>query len=213
MIINVRLAWPRCINACQTIPASIVFPNPTSSANKKCRCGLATTRCAAKIWCGRISVRALESWPPLLLVRNCAARIFSSNRHDSSHCPRIARSSGVPRELTREDVTTPVANAVYHCVDPRSGSATFTFARPNRPRVLDAQSDRLSYATFHLGVDKEADPLLEHLELKIGIDNNYIAHIDLRSTMCNDHVKAEIFDLEFTLQFPSTIRGEMFQET
>jgi hypothetical protein len=56
-------------------------------------------------------------------------------------------------------------------------------------------------------VDKEADPLLERLELKFGIDHDYIAHIDLRSTMCNHHVKAEIFDLEFTLQFPATKSG------
>jgi molecular chaperone DnaK len=110
----------------------------------------------------------------------------------------------VPLELPRENLNLPAANAVYHCVDPRSGSATFTFARPNRPRVLDAKSDRQSYATFHLDVDKEADPLLERLELSIGIDHDYIAHIDLRSTMCNHHVKSEIFDLEFTLQFPST---------
>lgn len=45
---------------------------------------------------------------------------------------------------------------------------------------------------------------MERLELELSIDHDYVAHVDLRSTMRRDHVKAEIFDLEFTLRFPST---------
>ena len=93
-MISVRLACPRCSSACQIIPASMVLPNPTSSASRNRRLSADTTRWAAKIWCGRIAVRALESCPPLLPVRNRAASIFSSNRHASPHCPRFARSSG-----------------------------------------------------------------------------------------------------------------------
>ena len=93
-MISVRLACPRCESACHTIPASMVFPSPTSSAIRNRRLALETTLCAAKIWWGKISVRALESCPPLFPVRNRAASNFSSYRHDSPHSPRRARSRG-----------------------------------------------------------------------------------------------------------------------
>jgi hypothetical protein len=110
----------------------------------------------------------------------------------------------VPFELPIENETKAAAKAVYHCVDPRPGRASFTFARPSRPRPRDALSDRKAYATLHLAVDELATPLMERLELDLAIDHNYVAHVDLRSTMRKDHVKAEIFDLEFTLKFPTT---------
>jgi hypothetical protein len=52
-----------------------------------------------------------------------------------------------------------------------------------------------------------ADPLMERLELKLAIDHDYVAHVDLRSTMRTHHVIAEIFDLEFTVQFPGAAGG------
>jgi hypothetical protein len=49
-----------------------------------------------------------------------------------------------------------------------------------------------------------ADPLMERLELNMSIDHDYIAHVDLYSTMRKHRLRAEIFDLEFTLTFPAT---------
>jgi actin-like ATPase involved in cell morphogenesis len=110
----------------------------------------------------------------------------------------------VPFELPIENETRAAAKATYRCVDPRSGRASFTFARPSRPRPRDAMSDRKAYTTLQLAVDEAAAPLMERLELDLAIDHDYVAHIDLRSTMRKDHLKSEIFDLEFTLRFPTT---------
>jgi molecular chaperone DnaK len=44
---------------------------------------------------------------------------------------------------------------------------------------------------------------MERLELNMTIDHNYVAHVDLHSTMRGHRLSAEIFDLEFTLTFPS----------
>jgi molecular chaperone DnaK len=109
----------------------------------------------------------------------------------------------VPFLLPLENETKSAAKADYHCVDPRSGRASFTFARSSRPRTRDARSDRQAYATLHLEIDETAPPLMERLELELAIDHDYVAHVDLRSTMRKHHLKAEIFDLEFTLRFPT----------
>lgn len=52
----------------------------------------------------------------------------------------------IPFELPIEDETKAAAKAVYRCVDPRQGRASFTFARPTRPKVRDARSDRRAYS-------------------------------------------------------------------
>ncbi len=108
----------------------------------------------------------------------------------------------IPFVLPVENENRAAAKAVYHCVDPRSGRASFTFARPHRPRARDARSDRMVYSTLHLEIDETAPPLMERLELELTIDHDYVAHITLRSTMRNHQLKGEIFDLEFTLTFP-----------
>ncbi|MGJ5065241.1 Hsp70 family protein [Bradyrhizobium oligotrophicum] len=110
----------------------------------------------------------------------------------------------IPFELPIENETKPAAKAVYRCVDPRPGRASFTFARPARPKVRDARSDRLSYATLHLEIDSEAAPLMERLDLEMSIDHDYVAQVSLFSTMREHQVRAEIFDLEFTLRFPTS---------
>jgi hypothetical protein len=108
----------------------------------------------------------------------------------------------IPFVLPIENEYKGAAKSVYHCVDPRPGRASFTFARPVRPRARDARSDRLSYATFYLEVDSQAPPLMERLELELTIDPDYVAHVKLDSTMRRHHLEAEIYDLEFTLRFP-----------
>jgi molecular chaperone DnaK len=118
---------------------------------------------------------------------------------DNSYAPIVP----IPFLLPFENDLKQAADTTYYCVDPRSGRASFTFARPARPRAKDTRSDRHTYATLHLDVDEEASPLMERLELEIKIDHDYVAHVDLRSTMRQHHVQAEIFDLEFTLKFPT----------
>lgn len=113
----------------------------------------------------------------------------------------------VPYELPVENETKAAANTVYHCVDPRPGRASFTFARPVRPRPRDSRSDRVAYTTIHLAVDDSAAPLMERLELQLSINHDYIAHVELYSTMRKDRVRGDIFDLEFTLRFPGAEGG------
>jgi molecular chaperone DnaK len=43
---------------------------------------------------------------------------------------------------------------------------------------------------------------MERLELDLKIDHDYVARVDLQSSMRRHHLQAEIFDLEFTLKFP-----------
>jgi molecular chaperone DnaK len=123
---------------------------------------------------------------------------------DNSYAPIVP----IPFLLPFENDLKPAAKATYYCVDPRSGRASFTFARPARPRAKDTRSDRQTYATLHLDIDETAAPLMERLELELKIDHDYVAHVDLRSTMRQHHLQAEIFDLEFTLTFP-TVGGNI----
>ena len=108
----------------------------------------------------------------------------------------------LPFLLPLENQSIPAASAVYRCVDPRSGRASFTFARPRGPRARDALSERQVYSTYQLDIDETAPPLMERLELNVTIDHDYVAHVDLYSTMRQQRLKAEIFDLEFTVAFP-----------
>jgi hypothetical protein len=119
---------------------------------------------------------------------------------DDAYAPVVT----IPFVLPYENQLIPAAKETYHCVDPRSGRASFTFARPRRPRARDARSDRKAYTTLHVEIDEAAPPLMERLELNMAIDQDYVAHVDLHSTMRKHRLKAEIFDLEFTLTFPTS---------
>lgn len=118
---------------------------------------------------------------------------------DNSYAPIVP----LPFLLPVENEIKPAAAATYYCADPRSGRAAFTFARPSRPRAKDSRSDRQAYTTVHLAVDEAAPPLMELLKVDITVDHDYVAHVDLHSSMAKDHIQTEIFDLEFTLRFPA----------
>ena len=132
-------------------------------------------------------------------LRLALAKPIELLQSDDTYAPVVP----LPFLLPVENQTIPAASAVYRCVDPRSGRASFTFARPRRIRARDARSDRQVYATFQLDVDETAPPLMERLELNLTIDHDYVAHVELYSTMRQHRLKAEIVDLEFTVAFPS----------
>jgi hypothetical protein len=131
-------------------------------------------------------------------LRLALAKPLELLQSDDSFAPVVP----LPFMLPLENQSIPAASAIYRCVDPRPGRASFTFARPRRLRARDARSERQVYATFQLDIDETATPLIERLELNLTIDHDYVAHVDLYSTMRQHRVKAEIFDLEFTLAFP-----------
>jgi actin-like ATPase involved in cell morphogenesis len=116
----------------------------------------------------------------------------------------------LPFELPMENDNRSIKAIDIRCADPRSGRASFVFARPNRPRPRDARSDRLIYTTTHLEIDPQGPPLAERIDLAMTIDHDYVAKIDMSSSMRRGHVSAEIYDLEFTLRFPRpTARGPL----
>jgi actin-like ATPase involved in cell morphogenesis len=122
---------------------------------------------------------------------------------DNSYAPIVP----IPFLLPVENEVSSASKGTYYCVDPRSGRASFTFARPARPRAKDARSDRQAYATLHLEIDETASPFMERLELDLKIDHDYVARVDLQSSMRKHHLQTEIFDLEFTLRFPMLAEG------
>lgn len=131
-------------------------------------------------------------------LRLALAKPIELLQSDDTYAPVVP----LPFLLPLENQSIPAASAVYRCVDPRPGRASFTFARPRGPRARDALSERKVYATYQLDIDETAPPLMERLELNVTIDHDYVAHVDLYSTMRRKRLKAEIFDLEFTVAFP-----------
>jgi molecular chaperone DnaK (HSP70) len=114
-----------------------------------------------------------------------------------------ADASYVP--LLQSDLTLPTLGKTVatsfsmYCVDPRDGYARFLFARPASPDRVSATDARDPYAVAVVGVDPSAQPLLERLELKLGIDHDLIAHVDLTSSLVQDSRSLELHDLEFGL--------------
>jgi hypothetical protein len=49
-------------------------------------------------------------------------------------------------------------------------------------------------------VDPSAQPLLERLGLKLTIDDDLIAHVDVESSLVQDQRRIELHDLEFGLR-------------
>ncbi len=131
-------------------------------------------------------------------LRLALAKPIELLQSDDTYAPVVP----LPFLLPLENQSIPAASAVYRCVDPRSGRASFTFARPRGPRARDTLSERQVHATYQLDIDETAPPLMERLELNVTIDHDYVAHVDLYSTMRRQRLKAEIFDLEFTVAFP-----------
>lgn len=86
-----------------------------------------------------------------------------------------------------------------YCVDPRDGYARFLFARPSAPGRVSAGDPRDPYGVAVIAVDPTAQPLLERLDLKLTVDDDLIAHVDVTSSLLQDSRRLEVHDLEFGL--------------
>lgn len=63
--------------------------------------------------------------------------------------------------------------------------------------------------TWHLlGVDPNASPFVERLQISIHIDHDYIVHVDGHSSGRDDRATCQIHDLEFALTLPEPDPGE-----
>lgn len=118
---------------------------------------------------------------------------------DGSYAPVVQ----LPCELPRENERKSIANLELRCVDPRTGRAHFIFARPRRLRAHDPRADREVYSTLGLRVDPNAAPLFERFALKMTMDHDYVAQTRIAASLSKDEAVSEIYDLEFTLRFPS----------
>jgi hypothetical protein len=94
-----------------------------------------------------------------------------------------------------------------YCVDPRDGYAKFHLARPEWPNRTQPYDKRLPYATLLVGVDADAKPLRERLEVEVAIDHDLVAGFRARSSLVDDVQEVEVHDLEFGLQVGGDSRG------
>lgn len=122
------------------------------------------------------------------------AKPFELLHADTSYVSLLEPDSALPT-LGR---TLATSFAMY-CVDPRDGFARFLFARPASPDRRSAGDPRDPYAVAVVAVDPSAQPLLERLDLKLTVDDDLIAHIDLESSLVQDFRRIELHDLEFGL--------------
>ena len=86
-----------------------------------------------------------------------------------------------------------------YCVDPRDGYARFLFARPASPGRISTGDPRDPYGVAVIAVDPTAQPLLERLDLRLAVDDDLVAHVDLTSSLVQDSRRIELHDLEFGL--------------
>lgn len=87
----------------------------------------------------------------------------------------------------------------YYCTDPRDGVARFQFSRPVKAARAGPNSPRRPYAVMQVRVSPFLPPFAERLDVEISIDHDYVACIDLESTMTGSGATCEIHDLEFAL--------------
>jgi hypothetical protein len=123
------------------------------------------------------------------------AKPFEVLHADKAYVPLLDADS----ELPTIGNTLATSFSMY-CVDPRDGFARFLFARPAAPDRRSAGDTRDPYAVAVIGIDPTAQPLLERLELRVTVDDDLIAHVDLMSSLAQDRRRLELHDLEFGLR-------------
>jgi len=122
------------------------------------------------------------------------AKPFELLHADTSYVPLLEPDNPLPT-LGKTLAT----SFSMYCVDPRDGFARFLFARPASPDRRSGGDPRDPYAVAVVAVDPTAEPLLERIELKLTIDDDLIAHVDLSSSLLQDSREFELHDLEFGL--------------
>lgn len=123
------------------------------------------------------------------------AKPFEVLHADTTYVPLLEADS----ELPTIGNTLATSFSMY-CVDPRDGFARFLFARPAAPDRRSTGDGRDPYAVVVVAVDPTAQPLLERLGLKLTIDDDLIAHVDVDSSLVQDQRRIELHDLEFGLR-------------
>lgn len=86
-----------------------------------------------------------------------------------------------------------------YCSDPRDGKAIFTFKRPQMVSKHAAADPRTSYGNLVVEVNPKFPPLEERIELTVSIDDNLIVHVEVEAKDTRRPVKAEYYDIEFSL--------------
>ena len=119
----------------------------------------------------------------------------------------IVDASGAPFIVAQADHPLPtdgkseiIAHSQFYSTDPRQGQVVFTFQRPVYLERYSQHTPRKIYDHLYLKIDPNAGPLVERLNLKIKIDENYIVKIEGISSGRRDQSKIEIVNLEFALR-------------
>ena len=123
------------------------------------------------------------------------AKSFEFLDADNSYVPIIHNGTKLPLESEVQRYSMSV-----YCVDPRDGMAKLQLARPKRPSRVQPADPRQVYTTLTVQVDPKAKPLVERIAVDLSIDHNLIVSVNVRSTIREDGVSAEVHDLEFGLE-------------
>lgn len=123
------------------------------------------------------------------------AKPFELLHADASYVPLLQADVSLPTQ----GKTVATSFAMY-CVDPRDGYARFLFARPAAPGRTSAADARDPYGVAVIAVDPTADPLAERLDVRLSVDDDLVARVDLTSSLVQDSRRLEIHDLEFGLR-------------
>jgi molecular chaperone DnaK (HSP70) len=120
------------------------------------------------------------------------AKPFEILHADNSYVPIVHQSTRLPVEgdALQQKLS-------MYCVDPRDGFAKLQFARPRQPGRIAPSDPRSTYGTMTLGVDADAGPMFERIEVAVEIDHDLIATVRAQSK--GDRQLLEIHDLEFGL--------------
>ncbi|PMG50703.1 Hsp70 family protein [Shewanella sp. 10N.286.52.B9] len=86
-----------------------------------------------------------------------------------------------------------------YCTDPRDGTALMTFKRPVMIGKSGASDARVNYGNISVPINKHFPPLSERIVVKVQIDDNLIAHVQVIGTDLGEEVTAEFYELEFAL--------------
>ena len=110
------------------------------------------------------------------------------------------------RELPVEHKSIAANFQKFYCLDPRDGRAVFSFAKPQKVGLIQSLDARSPLCVVSLPIDHTAKPFFERLHCELRIDQDYIAHVTLRSTGTGNLVRQEFHDLDFGLRLPDTGR-------
>jgi len=125
---------------------------------------------------------------------------------------QLARGSYLP--IVKQNVEVPgphdnlrIARELY-CTDPSDGSAVFNICSPSlltdNPQSFEP---RTTLGHLSVEVSDQAQPFDERLAIVFRLDHDLIMHVDARSTLKDARDSGKFYDLEFTIDLPTTEDG------